>query len=147
MIPEIDWFEIVQTLGIILTILFLAYQINRTRKMELLRFDYDLISSHREIWINLLPRPEFKRILDKKADIKKHPITPQEKQFVIFVTIHVEYCFNAKKLGIIKEEIGDREDIKDFYSKPIPNKVWKELKSIYPPEFVKYMDGILNKEN
>jgi hypothetical protein len=121
-----NWFTAVQTLGIISSILFTAHQLRRSHKLTQLSHMLEITKAHREIWGKMLDKPELARILDPKANLTE-PINPQERKLVTFVILHLQCAFELSKHNEIVPIEGLKQDVSEFFSLPIPQKVWNEL--------------------
>ena len=87
---------------------------------------------HREIWTQIFDRPELKRVLDSKADMTANPITHEERIFVNFVVLRLSVAQEAIKQGMFTPPDGLRDDMRRFYSRPIPKAVW-EITNLFCP--------------
>src|SRR5258708_31217460 len=88
-------FDIISAIGIIGGVIFTAVSLRSETKTRKIANLLTITTNHREIWKEFFPRPELARVLDAFADVKKQPITPEEKEFVNFVILHLSSVYYA----------------------------------------------------
>jgi hypothetical protein len=77
-----NWFDLLQTLGIVGGLLFTAYAIRKDEKGRKIGNLIAMNQQHHEIWRELYDRPDLARVLKKDADLNSTPISDAEKLFV-----------------------------------------------------------------
>jgi hypothetical protein len=143
---SIDWFSLLQTIGIVGGLLLTAYSMldsSRVRKVDTL---INLTEQHRSIWLKLFDTPALKRVLEEKPDLTKHPITDDEMLFVNLVILHLTTVLTAIRKGIFPKPAGQDADLKYFFSLPIPNAAWTQTKAFRDPETVRYVEKLLESK-
>ncbi|HAB17989.1 MAG TPA: DUF6082 family protein [Verrucomicrobiota bacterium] len=138
---ETNWFNLVQSVGIIAGLIFTAVTIRRDSKSHRMTALLALEEQHRELWSELHRRPELARILAGKVDLVASPITTAETEFLNTVFVH--FCTGwrlAKEHKILSTEDLAR-DISEFLSRPIPQQVWQQSRSTREKRFVAFVEG------
>lgn len=135
-----NWFSLVQSIGIIATLLLtttmLRRQMNQTRVSNSLL----VTQHHREIWSLTFENDALKRVFDKEADIQATPITEQERMFVNLIFLHMSASFKAIQAQAIYPVDGMAEDLIDILSHPIPFQVWSDMKPYHDKIFVNFVN-------
>jgi len=139
-----NWFDLLQSIGIIATLLFTARSLRsetRTRQVANL---IALTEGHRKIWGEFLGKPELQRVLDDRADVRKRDITRKEEIFVNFVILQMNTAFYAQKSDLVFKLEGLRRDIAWLFSLPIPRMIWEKTKLVQNDEFVEFVEACKN---
>lgn len=131
-----NWIDILQSIGISAGLFASAYTIHKDAQMQRVQNLFTLTKHHREIWSQVTERPELARVLDPTPDLDRHPITELERLFVLFLILHLASSFEASRYGMYFPETGIRADVSNFFSRPIPRKVWHEAKKYQRADFV-----------
>jgi S-adenosylmethionine:diacylglycerol 3-amino-3-carboxypropyl transferase len=135
-------FGLLQTIGIVAGLLFTAFTIRadaRERRIENL---FTITSAHREIWKTLYDRPELFRVLEKSCPDGRTPIpTFEERLFVRSLILHLAAAFRARTYGMHFQEHGLAADVRQFFSRPIPQAVWKSVCALLEPDFVTFVEN------
>lgn len=145
-IPEwlsTNWFSLLQSTGIIASLLFTAYTLYSTNRTLRLTNLFHITQYHREIWGQLFTKPELRKILDSNIKLEDYEISEDERLFITLIILHLSATFQAiKSRAIIPIEGLDR-DIIHFFSRPIPRKVWSELKKYQNRDFAEFVENII----
>jgi len=137
-----NWLEILQSVGIIGGLFTTAYTLRTEGNARRIENLFTVTKNHREIWSELLAKPELSRVLRAKVDLKKEPITEAEELFVLFLTLHLATSFKAKKHGMYFAEHGLVRDMQEFFVLPIPSKIWKKIRRYQQPDFVSFVEKL-----
>src|SRR5207302_8023789 len=108
----------------------------------------EITKEHREIWSELFKRPELSRISKKDVDLKQFPIKPEEELFIGLLILHLNSAYHAIQDGLYLEPEGMRDDIRQFFSRPMATAVWKKLKPLQDKRFVDFVEtsrGLANE--
>ena len=91
----------------------------------------------------MIDKPNLLRVLsaDAKLDIK--PVTLEERIFVNLIILHLTAVMAAISGRVHEQPAGQDEDLREFFSLPIPNKVWNDSKRFREPEVVAYVESLL----
>lgn len=140
----LDIFSSLQTLGIIASIAFAGVGLfldARVRKVDLM---LRITQHHREIWAQMFEVPGLSRVLDADADVSCG-VKPEHEVFITLVILHLAAVEKAVWSGILDQIPGVDQDVRQFFSLPIPRTVWKKVKVLQEPRLVGYVDGLLAK--
>src|SRR5690349_888282 len=89
-----DWFTLLQSLAIVLGLLFNAHALwadTRSRRIANL---FLLTSNHRELWERLFDSPELSRVQSLAADLKTEPVTAPEALFARLLILHLNSAYH-----------------------------------------------------
>lgn len=144
---ESNWFNLVQSTGIVASLLFAAVTIRREARAHKMTALLALDQQHRDLWSELHRRPELARILSHEVDLVGRPVTTAEAEFLNTVFVH--FCTGwrlAAEHGILS---GDdlRQDIADFLARPIPLQVWRHTTGVREQRFVSFVERARNCSN
>src|SRR5262245_48911892 len=92
-----NWFDLVQTLGILVGFFFTAHTIRKDERARQIANTIAIASAHREIWKELNLHPGLKRVLAPKPDLEVNPISEREEVFVNALILHLSTAFRAAK--------------------------------------------------
>jgi hypothetical protein len=137
------WFDLVQSIGIIASLLFSAYT---TRKDERARRIGNLIAvndEYRHIWREFYSQPGLSRVLKCDVDLSKAPVSDEEWLFVKMLILHLDTVRRAIKARMFVKIEGLREDVRDLFALPIPKAVWEKIKPFQDKDFVAFIEDCL----
>jgi hypothetical protein len=137
-----NWFNFLQSIGIIAGLLFTGAAFKRDAKSRQVVNLIEITKQHREIWLELYARPELVRILDSKADFENAPITVEEELFVGLLILHLNAAYHAIKDGMAMKPDRLREDIQQFFSRPLAQAVWEKAKLFQDEDFVQWVTTV-----
>ena len=144
---QLNWFNLVQSAGIIASLLFAATTIRRDSKSHRMTALLALDEQHRDLWSELHRRPELGRILAMEVDLVGHPVSLAESEFLNTVFVH--YCTGwrlATEHKILAEDDLKR-DMRDFLSRPVPLQVWMETTHTRERRFVAFAESARTAED
>lgn len=135
----IPWFDVVQSAGIILSILFTVYTINVERKRRNVEVTLLLAQQYREIWQPLVDYEALSRVFDEKIDTAELQLSESERRFVRLIISHVRYS------TILKSDDSEfmraaQDDVGAFFSLPVPRAAWEEVRELHSKEFVTFVE-------
>ena len=136
-----NWFVLLQSAGIIGSLLFTAFTIRSDLKERRIANLFALTQNHRDIWENLFSLPELARVLDPSPDLGKAPITARERLFVLLIILHLNAAFRAFESGLLKKPEELQRDIYTLFSLPIPKIVWQRMKEFQDTDFVCFVES------
>ncbi len=139
-----NWFEAVQTVGIISSSLFTAYIIRKDstqRKVENLNA---LGESHHSIWKQMRESPGLSRIMDERADLATKPLSNEERVFVTSLVAHTYRVYQTSKARMLVKLEKARKDIGALFSLPIPKAVWEKIREYQDTDFVSFVEECLS---
>ena len=97
-----------------------------------------LNQEHMAIWKELYGRPELSRITEEGVALDTKPLSHEERLFVTFLILHLSVVYRAMKAKMFVNIEGLTEDVKAFFSLPIPKIIWKNIKSAQDKDFVAF---------
>ena len=125
----------IQSAGIILGLLFTGAALRaetRSRQIEnLIR----ITEGHRAIWTYFDERPELHRLFQHQVDLKQHPLTAEEIRFVQFLINHLLLTFRAQQRGLYGSPERLKDDVRSFFSLPIPKAAWEKVRRYQDADF------------
>ncbi len=138
-------FTLLQTASIVAGLFYTAWTIRidaRERRIENL---FIITNAHREIWSTIYDRPELARVL--QTDFPDGPPEPtlEERIFVRSLILHLAASFRARSYGMHFNNRGLTADVRQFFSKPIPRKVWETTKQFQEPDFEHHINRELHR--
>ena len=84
-------------------------------------------------------------LIFKKDIPEDYNPTDIENRFVVIIILHLNTAFLARQAGVIEKIEKLDFDVKNFFSLPVPRKIW-ELNRVYQNQaFLDYVEGIINK--
>ncbi|MDR3459662.1 MAG: hypothetical protein P4N60_19710 [Verrucomicrobiae bacterium] len=154
-----SWFDhFIQTLGIVFGLLLNALATNRqakasdseakAREREAKSREIEniltLADHHRNLWGEISEHPELSRVFDESADAVKNPPTVLDEVFINKAFTQYLTGWRIVKAGgmTTKEELED--DMRWFFSLPLPRAVWEKNKVFKNQEFVEFVERALN---
>ncbi len=137
---QIDWFDAVQTLGIIASLLFALKSFRDQARQQKVSNALLITQHHREVWGYMLDHPELQRVFDREVDLGKTPVSEQERAFVNMIFLHCAVYLKVAKAGLMHPVEGVEADIKDILSYPVPRTVWKAVRPFHEKEFAAFVE-------
>ena len=138
-----NWFTLLQSLGIVGGLLFTTATLRRDRKGRRVTDLLTLTAQHRELWSEVHRRPELARVLRAEVDLIGSPITFAEQEFLNVVIVHFCLGWQLARAGSLVTMEAIKVDIRSFFAKPIPQRIWHETKGERDPQFVRFVDSVL----
>jgi len=103
-----NWFELLQTAGLIGSLLFTAYTIRQDREDRKIDNLIAIKSEHRELWKEFVDRKGLGRVRDLQVDLVNVPITTEEEIWVRNLILHLDTAHRAMKAGMFVTIEGNR---------------------------------------
>jgi len=139
-----NWFDLFSALGIIASLLFAAVSLRSETKTRRIANLLQITEAHRQIWTQVIDRPELGRILDIDPNLKKKPVTRAEEILVTMVIHQMANVFEAIKNELFIKQEGLRRDIAWFLDHPIPKLIWEKLKVLQNDDFAEFVERCRN---
>lgn len=89
--------------------------------------------------MSIIDKPELARILERNVDLEASPISPEEDRIVRLSIMHIYSAYESSKTSIKGYLPGIGKDVADYLSRPIPNKIWRDVKGLQAKDFVKFV--------
>jgi hypothetical protein len=138
-----NWFNLVQTLGIMGSLFMTAAAAHRDAKSREVENLLALNGQHREFWAGVLEKPELKRLFQDDSDILEKPVTMAEREFLNLAFVHYETGWKVAKAGALITLAEIKADVHDFFSLPLPRAAWERTKSLRNRPFVRFVERAL----
>jgi hypothetical protein len=142
-----NWFSLLQSLGIIMGMLFTALSLRRSTKARKASDLLTLTKHHRELWSEVYQRPELRRILSTNVDLVASPITVVEQEFLNVVVVHFNTGWLLARDGSLLRIDGLEGDVRSFFSLPLPMAIWNQTRQNRDAEFVRFVEGCLGNRD
>jgi hypothetical protein len=140
-----NWVTLLNAVGVVGGLFFTATAVRSATKTQRIANLIALTSNHREVWREFFRNPELARVLDSSADLEKDPVTPEEREFVNMVVLHVSSAYESLKDELMIRQDGLERNMRSFFSLPIPRTVWEKTKTFQNEDFVKFVeDSVLS---
>ena len=138
-----NWFDLLQTAGIVAGLLFPAFTARRESKSRNISNLLAITQSHREIWLQVFENQQLLRILKPKINLERHPVSLHERIFVNLIILHLTSVLAAVREGVMDKPEGHDKDIVEFFSLPIPKSVLESTSDFRDPETRNYLATLL----
>jgi hypothetical protein len=135
-----NWFTGLSALGIIGSLAFTAVSFRSETKTRRIANLLTLTQNHRELWSELFDHPDLSRVLDASVDLSAHPISLDESFFVNMAIQHLSSAYEALQSGLVIKPEGMSQDIRWFFSLPIPKAIWEKLKVLQNDDFTEFVE-------
>ena len=135
-----NWFTGLSAVGIVGSLVFTAVSFRSETKTRRVANLLALTHNHRELWSELLLNPNLARMLDPAADLSQHPVTRDETIYINMVIQHLGSAYQAMKSGLVVKPEGVRQDVRSFFSLPIPKAIWERMKLLQNDDFVEFVE-------
>jgi hypothetical protein len=140
-----NWFNLFSALGIIAGLWFTAHSLRSETKTRRIANLLAITANYREVWKEFLHSPELARVIEPSTNITKKPATPAEEFFVNMIISHTSSMYEALKDELVTKQEGLRQDVRAFFSLPIPKEVWTKTKLLQNHDFTAFIESSLKK--
>lgn len=140
---EANWFNLAQTLGIVLGLFFTGLSLRRDARSRQLSSLLSLKQEHRELWNIIHERPKLARILKDDVDLKAAPLKDHEEVFLRQMIVHFAVAFELKKDGTPFDLTAFKRDVADIFSLPLPKYAFDRVRGSQAPDFVQFVETAL----
>jgi len=141
-----NWFDLVQTVGIIGSLLIAVYTVRRDEKARKVGNSISISQQYQEIQRELIRHPRLKRIFDENVNFQEAPVSIEEEAFVKMTIGQLSTVYRAMKDGEFVTFEGLRKDVHDFFTLPVPKAVWNKYKSVQDREFILFVEEHLHSD-
>lgn len=138
-----DGFTVIQSVGIIGTLLFGAVAIQRDARERKIANLLTMTEHHRDLWGNLSQRHDLERILRTEVDVLAGSPTVAESEFLNLAIVHFQTGWSIAKAGGEITETELAADVRGFFSLPLPRAVWEKTKQFRNQRFVRFVEKAL----
>lgn len=142
-----QWFDWVQTVGIVASLVFTAVALRRESQARRAGYLVDLTKLHRQLWLEMCRRPDLARLLSHAPNLEQSPVTGAEERFVNLLIVHLSTVWELVREGkVVRQEAVER-DVRAFFSLPLPRTVWDRTKAVRDQGFVRFVERCLPPVN
>lgn len=135
-----NWFDVIQTLAIIVTLLVTAAALRKTENTEKVGNSFLLTQYHRELWTYYLDNLDnLNRILSRDCNLDDESITKHERMFATLLFLHLSTALKAQDANAIYPVEGMEADFQDILKNPIPRAVWSRIEPFQDRITVKFI--------
>lgn len=135
--------DTLETVGLISSLCFTAASFRADSRERRISNRIALAEAHRDLWFQLVEKPELGRILKDDATLRNARPNVVETRFVHLLVIHLAVCFEAIKTGVLPGLSGLEDDVRSFFALPIPRQVWRWSRRFQERDFVAFVDQII----
>ena len=140
-----NWFNVVQTAGIVGGLLMTSAAAHREAKAREIENLLTITEQHRNLWGQIQYRADLLRILQPDANVLTKPITVPEEIFLNEVIVHFQTGWQLSKSGAMISLRDLELDARHFFSLPLPHTVWEKTKNSRNRQFVRFIERVLGK--
>lgn len=138
-----NWFNLIQTAGIMASVLLAAAAAHREAKAREIENLLTITDQHRNLWSEVQKRSDLLRILQQDVNVLTTPVTIAEEIFLNEVIVHFQLGWQLSKSGAIITLEDLKLDARGFFSLPLPRAVWEKTKSLRNKRFVRFVEKAL----
>lgn len=135
--------NIIQTVGIITSLLMAAAAANREAKAKEIENLLTLSEHHRNLWTAISQRPELERIFQTDVDVLTSPASVVEEVFLNEAIVQFLTGWRIATAGGITTVRELAADVRGFFSLPLPRAVWEKTKAFRNHRFVRFVECAL----
>lgn len=128
-------------LGLIISLLFAAHSLRKETQARQVGNLIALTQNHNTIWRDIYGRAELSRVRKENISFDSQPLTNEERVFVTSVIVHARTVHYAMQRKMFAEGEGLKEDIRVFISLPVPQAVWKIVRSFQDEDFIDFVEN------
>jgi hypothetical protein len=136
-----NWFTLLQSAGIIASLLFTAVSLRMETKSRQVSNLFTITENHREIWKRVSERPELARVLKPDIDLSRLPVGEEEEIFLREIILHLNASYVAIKDKVFVKPEGLEREVQWFFSLPVPNAVWQKMKPFQDANFIGFVES------
>jgi hypothetical protein len=140
-----NWFDVLSSIGIIGSLLFTAFALHSETKTRRVANLLSITANHQGVWKEILHAPQLGRVIDPAANISKEPVSPMEELFVGLIIAHVNSVYYATHDSLVIKWENWHQDVKQFFSLPIPKAVWTKTKLLQNHDFAAFIEVSLKQ--
>ena len=139
--------DTLESIGVVCGLFFTASSLRADARERRITNLMEIAHSHRDLWLQIVEKPELARILKSDIDLQKRPLSVVEERFVHLLVIHLSVCFVAMKNGVLPSLSGLEDDVRGFFALPIPRQVWEWSRRFQEKDFVAFVDSTIGRSD
>ncbi len=140
---EANWFDIVQTVSIVLGLLFTGISLRRDTRSRQLESLLALKEEHRELWSLIHDNPQLSRIFQPEVDLIASPMTDAEEIFLRQMIVHFAVSWELHREGTPFDLGAFRRDAAKIFSLPLPKLAWERALDAQDSKFAEFIQRAL----
>jgi len=144
---DANWFNLIQTLGIVGGLWFTASAANREAKAKEVENLLTLAEHHQGLWNGVTQRKDLARVFRSDVDALSTPPSIAENVFLNSVIVHFQTGWWIARSGGITNLDELKTDARSFFSLPLPRAVWEKTKATRNQRFVRFVESALESGN
>jgi hypothetical protein len=141
-----NWFNVIQTVGIIGSLWLATAAANRDARAKEIENLLSLSEHHRELWKAIPQRKDLGRVLQANVDVRLTPPTVAETEFLNLVFVHFQTGWWIARAGGMTTLKEMKADVRGFFSLPLPHAVWEKTKKMRNQRFVNFVERAMKSE-
>jgi hypothetical protein len=138
-----NWFSLIQTVGIVGSLLLATAAARREAKSREIENLLTISEHHRSLWNEAHQRKDLERIFEADLDVLKNPATVAENEFLNLIFAHYQTGWNLSKTGAFVSLDEMKSDVRGFFTLPLPHAVWEKTKKYRNRKFVRFVTRAL----
>ena len=138
------WSHLIENLGLPVTLIVAGITFHNDAKVRRVETLFKINEHHRDLWMHFYSRPDLAGIRDAKRDIAAKPPTGEEFHFVNLLFLHLNAVFKASKAGVATSPEHLTDDVRSFFSLPVPKTAWHRFKAYHDRDFIAFVERALS---
>ena len=143
---EQNWFVLIQTLGIVGSIVLTACTVRRDTRARRLGDYLTVVTQHRELWSEAHRRPELARLFQTEIDLVAAPLTVAEEEYLNLIIDHYHTGWLLVREHVVLQAGVLAADARVFFRLPLPRHVWDRTRAARDPNFVRFIEEALRSQ-
>lgn len=135
-----NWFNFIQTLGIIGGLVVATVTMRRETRSRQLGDYLTMIQQHRELWSEAHRRSDLSRLFQPEVDLVATPATVAEEEYLNLVIDHFHTGWLLARSGVVLRLEVLEADAHAFFRLPLPRRVWEMTRGRRDPKFVRFVE-------
>ncbi len=142
-----NWFNLLSVAGIVGGLCFTGFSLHSEAKTRRVANLLKLTASQRALMEVFYKNLSMTRILDPNADVNALPVNQGEEIYINTLIHHLASAFRAMQSDLTVQPEGLSQDVRTFFSLPLPKAVWKKAKRFQDRDFVRFVETCLRSED
>lgn len=140
-----NWFNFIQTLGIIGGLVVATLTMRRETRSRQFSDYLTMIQQHRELWSEAHRRSDLSRLFQPEVDLVATPATVAEEEYLNLVIDHFHTGWLLARSGVVLRMEVLEADARAFFRLPLPCRAWEMTRGRRDPKFVRFIEKALKK--
>jgi hypothetical protein len=131
----------VQTVAIVGGLIFAGVGLRQSSRVTRMSGMLGSVQNHREIWQTVIDQPQLYRVFETNPNPAEP--TVEERVLLTLLIIHISTSYYTSQLGGPPIAPNVWADISFVLTKPIPRRVWEEVRIFQDKKFVDAVENAL----